>query len=95
MTPSFLRFWFSTPAGLDQLRSASPGGAGRNRTLGLESLARLQVPIPSRDAQVRFERLCGIVDEVGGAQREVTSLAKQIIPSLLYEAFGSFDPEPT
>lgn len=32
--------------GLEQLRRASPGGAGRNRTLGLEKLVGIEVPLP-------------------------------------------------
>ena len=37
-TVEFLRFYFSTPEGLQKLGEASPGGAGRNRTLGLKKL---------------------------------------------------------
>lgn len=36
----------ASPEGLEQLRRASPGGAGRNRTLGLEKLADIRVPAP-------------------------------------------------
>ena len=45
-TNDFLRFYFLTPEGLQKLGEASPGGAGRNRTLGLKKLAAIQVPIP-------------------------------------------------
>lgn len=36
----------ASPEGLEQLQRASPGGAGRNRTLGLEKLADIRVPAP-------------------------------------------------
>lgn len=48
-TPSFLCFHFLTPEGLEQLGTASPGAAGRNRTLGQEALAKIPVPTPSID----------------------------------------------
>ncbi len=53
----FLAFYFSTREGLDQLGKASPGGAGRNRTLGLSTLAALLVPTPPVDLQQGFVRL--------------------------------------
>lgn len=44
---SFLsRYLTASPEGLEQLRRASPGGAGRNRTLGVGKLAEIEVPIP-------------------------------------------------
>ena len=46
-TVEFLRFYFSTCEGLEKLGEASPGGAGRKRTLGLKKLELLNVPIPS------------------------------------------------
>lgn len=47
-TSTFLCFHFLTRKGLEQLGPASPGGAGRNRTLGLAALEpRLQMPRPA------------------------------------------------
>jgi type I restriction enzyme S subunit len=45
--PHFLFWWFSHGEGREQLLRASPGGAGRNRTLGVDKLAAIQVPMPS------------------------------------------------
>lgn len=50
----FLRFHFLTPRGLEDLGAASPGGAGRNRTLGLEKLETLKVPVPHHSVQLAF-----------------------------------------
>lgn len=47
----WLLFFFLTPQGLAALSEASPGGAGRNRTLGIEKLAALQVPVPPLEHQ--------------------------------------------
>ena len=53
----FLRYWFLSEEGLLALNRASPGGAGRNRTLGIKALEAIAVPIPSLDAQRWFDRL--------------------------------------
>ena len=37
-TSTFLRYFFLTKEGIELLGKASPGGAGRNRTLGVEAL---------------------------------------------------------
>lgn len=42
----FLCFYFLTNEGIELIRTASPGGAGRNRTLGLAALAAIHVPVP-------------------------------------------------
>src|SRR5712675_1763698 len=39
----FLFWWFSRGEGRDRLLRASPGGAGRNRTLGVEKLGAIDV----------------------------------------------------
>lgn len=56
-TSSFLRFYFLSPDGMHQLGNASPGGAGRNRTLGLKGLETIFVPAPSLDAVCWFDEL--------------------------------------
>jgi type I restriction enzyme S subunit len=50
-TSDFLCFYFLTAEGLEKIREASPGGAGRNRTLGLDALSQIDVPVPSFDKQ--------------------------------------------
>jgi type I restriction enzyme S subunit len=50
----FLFWWFSRGEGREQLLRASPGGAGRNRTLGIDKLAAIQVPVPPIAEQRRI-----------------------------------------
>lgn len=45
------RYFTASPDGLEQVRRASPGGAGRNRTLGVDKLVELLVPLPPIDVQ--------------------------------------------
>jgi len=56
-SPYFLCFHFLTPDGLDEIKSASPGGAGRNRTLGLKKLEKIMVPTPEYSKQKHFEEI--------------------------------------
>lgn len=49
----FLFWWFSRGEGREQLLRASPGGAGRNRTLGVDKLADIKVPLPPLGEQRR------------------------------------------
>lgn len=67
---SFLgRYLTATPEGLEQIRRASPGGAGRNRTLGIEKLAEIEVPLPLLAVQQAIvTRLDTLADKV----RQVT-----------------------
>jgi type I restriction enzyme S subunit len=51
---NFLFWWFSRGAGREQLLRASPGGAGRNRTLGVDKLAAIEVPLPPVSEQRRI-----------------------------------------
>ncbi|HMU66251.1 MAG TPA: hypothetical protein PKE57_03855, partial [Cellvibrionaceae bacterium] len=43
------RAWqaFTTPQGLEILLKASPGSAGRNKTLGLDRFISNSIPLPS------------------------------------------------
>jgi type I restriction enzyme S subunit len=56
-TSGFLQFYFTTDEGLAKVRAASPGGAGRNRTLGVSKLAAIDVPVPALAVQVAFDAL--------------------------------------
>ena len=82
-TSTFLSYYFLTTEGLDQLDEASPGGAGRNRTLGLKKLHAISVPVPSIDRQLWFDRVQNLVREmdvqrikVGG---EVSALRSRVL----------------
>jgi len=46
LLPEFAYLYFSSPRGKYDLALASPGGAGRNKTLGQEEFKRLRIPVP-------------------------------------------------
>lgn len=47
----FAYLYFASPRGKYDLGIASPGGAGRNKTLGQEEFKRLEVPVPPLEIQ--------------------------------------------
>ena len=79
----FLRFYFLTPDGLNQIAEASPGGAGRNRTLGLKKLSAILVPIPNIEKQRWFERILRLASNIAelrtATMRELDALNSAIL----------------
>ncbi len=86
-TPAYLCFHFLTEAGLRQLGEASPGGAGRNRTLGLKALERIKVPVPAFSKQVWFGQLLERLDSVRRLQVLSDTRLDALLPSILDKAF--------
>lgn len=87
--PKFVHFYFLTNDGLEKLGKASPGGAGRNRTLGIERLAQIQVPIVSLGQQVEFSKLLDLQAKIRTRAAESTERTAALIPSLLDGIFNS------
>lgn len=90
-TSSFLCFHFLTEQGLEDLGKASPGGAGRNRTLGLKALENIQVPIPPFEKQLWFDHLKTKVDTMKRLREQAIKELDALLPSILDKAFkGEF-----
>ncbi len=83
----FLCFHFLSGQGLEALGDASPGGAGRNRTLGLEALGSIQVLVPPFDKQVWFDDIQAKVDMLRRLQAETAAELDALLPSILDKAF--------
>jgi type I restriction enzyme S subunit len=86
-TTPFLYFHFTTGQGLHDLGDASPGGAGRNRTLGLTALSNIRVPVPGYDKQVLFARLWEKIETTRRLQTELNADIDAFVPALLAKAF--------
>jgi type I restriction enzyme S subunit len=52
--PRYLYYYFAFGPGLEAIRVASPGSAGRNRTLGIKPFAAQMIRIPSKIEQRRI-----------------------------------------
>ena len=90
-SPEFLRYYFLTPQGLEKISEASPGGAGRNRTLGLEKLMALQVPVPTLAKQQAFDTLQTKVAEIKAKHTKIRESLKALLPSMLEQIFHNAD----
>jgi type I restriction enzyme, S subunit len=83
----FLYFHFMTEEGLQQLRDASPGSAGRNRTLGLRALDAIKVPVPDFKVQCWFNEIFERLDMLKQGQSEIRKEVDALFPALLDRAF--------
>lgn len=90
----FLLYYFLTREGIDKLGEASPGGAGRNRTLGLKKLAAIDVPVPPIERQRWFDDLQGKVRELRRTRADTAIDLDALLPAMLHEVFGGVIPKP-
>lgn len=86
VTAKFLRFFFLSPEGLRLLGEASPGGAGRNRTLGLRALAKIEVPVPAYESQLWFDSLQDRLESAGHERMVRRSRLDLLLPAVLDRA---------
>jgi type I restriction enzyme, S subunit len=49
--PRYLLYYLLSDTGLELIRQASPGSAGRNRTLGIKAFESLEIPLPPINVQ--------------------------------------------
>jgi type I restriction enzyme S subunit len=87
ITANFLCFHFLTEEGLETRGEASPVGAGRNRTLGLTTLGKIQVPVPGIDKKLWFESLLAEVDRLRALQAETAAELVALLHPILDRAF--------
>ena len=87
-TAEFLRYYFLTDEGMLKIGEASPGGAGRNRTLGLDKLMAIEVPMPSRAAQDTFDRLQAEVAALKAKHTAIRQANAALIPATLERVFN-------
>jgi type I restriction enzyme, S subunit len=83
----FLCFHFLTPKGLEDINACSPGGAGRNKTLGLDKLMKIKIPVPNITLQEEFVKLLHKVNTIKKQLTETDKELNQLMPSLLDKAF--------
>ncbi len=73
-TPRFLQLYFTTEGGLEVLKKASPGSAGRNKTLGLERFISQSIPLPPLSEQLKIVEW---IDAVATRVEEAKDLREQ------------------
>lgn len=84
----FLLHYFLSPRGKEILELASPGGAGRNRTLGQQAFEAARVPLPPLAEQARianildtWDKSIAVVERVSEViELERRALLKRLLP---------------
>jgi len=84
---SYLCFYFLTDEGMTKIQAGSPGGAGRNRTLGIGALAEMTVPVPSIEKQRWFAALQAEVEGLKRLQAETQAELDTVLPAVLEGVF--------
>lgn len=87
-TADFLRYYFLTDEGMLKINEASPGGAGRNRTLGLEKLMAINVPTPPLPVQQTFDRLHADVVALKAQHAAIRQANAALLPATLERVFA-------
>lgn len=82
-TAEYLRYYFLTDEGMTKIRDASPGGAGRNRTLGLSKLMDLDVPIPSIEVRKAFVNLLRLLNASRLIRSQELIENESVVPALV------------
>lgn len=74
LLPEYVWRYFSTPRGKYDLNIASPGGAGRNKTLGQEEFKRLKIPVPPIDYQNKAVDVLAATDRaIAGGEKLIAA----------------------
>ncbi len=78
---------FLTSAGMAAIKAASPGAAGRNRTLGIKKLDEIEVPVPSMESQMLLREVHHRIQAVWKAHEEREADLDAFLPAALDQAF--------
>lgn len=87
-SPEFLRYYFLSEGGLLKVGEASPGGAGRNRTLGVEKLMAIEVPVPSLTTERAFDALQAKITALKAHHTAIRGANDALIPATLQRLFS-------
>ncbi len=86
-TSEFLCYHFLSKHGIEDIRAASPGSAGRNCTLGLKKLEKIKVPAPDYEEQKRFSEIAKRRQLIQHKAAEIEEDAKAFSAALIAKAF--------
>lgn len=81
----FLRRFFQTKLGVRLLGDASPGGAGRNRTLNQKFAAEIPVPVPPLAEQKKIAAILSSVDDAIEATQAVIDQLQVVKKAMMAE----------
>jgi restriction endonuclease S subunit len=80
---AWLAWFLLSEPGLELIRRASPGSAGRNRTLAIERFEALEIPLPPIDEQRRVARYVGATADASSVIADLTIRAAKLSEALV------------
>lgn len=72
----YLLYFFKSAKGKNLLELASPGGAGRNKTLGQSEFSKLKIPVPPIEEQKKIVQLLNAADKEIELQKQKIEVIK-------------------
>ncbi|WP_344079491.1 restriction endonuclease subunit S [Streptomyces crystallinus] len=88
----YLNYYFQGEGGAAQARESSPGSAARNKTLSLDSVMQMEVPLPDVEEQRRvadkLDALLGRVDSIHVLRARMGDIRSGLAESLIASAVG-------
>lgn len=88
----YLAHYLLSEPGLSQLGGASPGSAGRNRTLSIKNFEALAVPLPTFEEQQRIAAYLDSIGKVWPSARLHRARARSLKARILHAAGGQSRP---
>lgn len=85
----YLRHYFASDPGLQQLGQASPGSAGRNRTLSIKNFENMVIPLPELDEQRRIATHLDALESASALVRTTNVTSQFAMRSLTQQLIGS------
>jgi len=79
----YILYFFKSKRGKHLLGLASPGGAGRNKTLGQREFSELKIPLPSIKEQEKIVEILTILDKSISIQNELIKANEELTKGLM------------
>jgi type I restriction enzyme S subunit len=87
--PEFVCFYLLSPSGLEQIGRASPGSADRNRTLAVDRLEKIKVPVVPLATQREFKKLLDLQSAIRASSVQSNHGIEALLPSILDRLFNA------
>ncbi len=81
--PHYLLYYFLSDSGLESIRRASPGSAGRNRTLGIEAFESLEILLPPISVQRQIASRLNVVHSAIQKVRYCQSITAERVTAVI------------
>lgn len=84
----YITYYFKTKRGKEKLELASPGGAGRNKTLGQKEFDRLEIVLPKIEEQIKISTILSKWDEGILKQEKLIEAKKKYKKGMMQKIFS-------